>query len=75
MATESESADIDREFANFRRMGANVQLLTREEVVSAMGVRSGFTCGISFPSDAIIDSEAYVSHVPCLYSVSFDKDV
>eukprot|EP00035_Acanthoeca_spectabilis_P038248 m.51488 g.51488 ORF g.51488 m.51488 type:complete len:442 (-) comp9055_c0_seq1:74-1399(-) len=59
VAPASDAAAVDREFALLKEMGCVVDKLTSAEVAEVTGTRSGFTCGLRFPNDAIIDSATY----------------
>lgn len=59
VATPEKAEELAKEFQLLVQAGCNVRKLSFNEVVAATGTSSGFTEGIEFPDDAIIDSSAY----------------
>lgn len=59
VTTPDKTDDLAKEFSLLVEAGCNVRRMTSEEVVAATGTASGFTEGIEFPDDAIVDSSAY----------------
>jgi len=59
VADAASSAELREEYALLKRFGADVELWEKERVTAAHGSAAGFTVGIFFPQDAVIDSPAY----------------
>lgn len=73
LAYEDDEADLREEYNTLRELGCDdISWVSKEELTSSTpsddsapcaftGVPSAFHCGISFPNDAIIDSQAYAA--------------
>lgn len=59
VAPPEDEQGLEQEFEFLLKAGCHVEKMEKSEVVAATGYASGFTEGIYFPDDAIIDSSAY----------------
>lgn len=60
LGTAAEEEELSEEYATLVRLGCpGVEKWSSEQVKASYGAGDGFTCGLFFPNDAVIDSTAY----------------
>lgn len=59
VATPQDEEALDDEWRSLTEAGCQVEKMNPDEVVAQTGEASGFSAGLWFPNDAIMDSSAY----------------